>query len=519
MSDFSSKQILIIDCQTTGTHPKNGHLLQIGWSFFNSSSFEEPIIEKWIFKLPKDYVIPEKIRKMQNISDSDLLEGHEPKVIFDRLQEILLKLGDEPIVIAHYAQFEHLFLKSLFLTFLNTEQLNFTLLCSQRIAKRLIPTLPSHNLKALAGFFKIQNLPKNEVTSHVMMTSDIWRQLITRLVAIDIINYTGLITWLKTKQQTETSKYYEYNIDRLKRLDISTKPGVYRMLAKDKTILYIGKATSLKSRVNSYFRGVKNRNRRILEMLAQVWDIETIECHTPLEAALLESDEIKKWHPPYNILLKSDDRKLLFYNHEFTAYSEQYDDTFYNGPYRPHDAIATLLTLVQAIVFNEDIDFYNELISAETLHNSWQMFCNLYKFSKNSMYDSPRKFLLIGYNLLNSFETIHGKGTFEKWWISEKKANPEDELSPELRVAHKIFRILLRAAETKRKCRYLKRLFNSKLVIATTQKKLNIINGTIYSDTPYPVNTCTDKTEFNLLHYDRLSILLAAKNKNLVFMS
>ncbi len=518
MHDFSKKHILIIDCQTTGTHPKNDHLLQMGWSLFDPTSFEDPIIEKWIFKLPTDYVIPSKIRKMLNISESELLEGFDPQIIFEQFQEALLKLGEQPIVIAHYAQFEHIFLKSLFLTFANTEQLNFTLLCSQRIAKRLMPTLPSHNLKALAGFFKIQNSPKNEVISHVTMTMDIWKQIIPKLISIDITNYDALITWLNTKQQKETSKYYEYNIDRLKRLDISTQPGVYRMLAKDKTILYIGKATSLKSRVNSYFRGVKNRNRRILEMLAQVWDIETIECQTPLEAALLESDEIKQWHPPYNILLKSDDRKLLFYNHEFTKYSEHYDEIFYNGPYRPHDAMAALLILINALQLSESVDFYNELITPETLQYSWQIFCNQYEFANNLIHNKPREFLLMGYKLLNDFETIHGKGTFEKWWIKEKNENPEDELNQELRVAHKISRILLRAAETKRKCRHLKRLFNSNLVIATTQKKLNIVNGIIDNDTPELVNSSIHKTEFNLLHYDRLSILLAAKNKQLVFI-
>jgi hypothetical protein len=60
-------------------------------------------------------------------------------------------------------------------------------------------------------------------------------------------------------------------VDRIKRLEFPNRPGVYRMLSQSGQVLYVGKATSLKSRVNSYFRGQKGRDRKKLEMLAQVW--------------------------------------------------------------------------------------------------------------------------------------------------------------------------------------------------------------------------------------------------------
>ncbi|MFX6149426.1 nucleotide excision repair endonuclease, partial [Acinetobacter baumannii] len=76
-------------------------------------------------------------------------------------------------------------------------------------------------------------------------------------------------------------------------LQLPDRPGIYRMLAQDGRVLYVGKATSLRSRVNSYFHG-KTQGKRKREMIAQVWDIQVTECGSALEAALLENEEIKR---------------------------------------------------------------------------------------------------------------------------------------------------------------------------------------------------------------------------------
>jgi len=83
-------------------------------------------------------------------------------------------------------------------------------------------------------------------------------------------------------------------------------PGVY--LFKDKTgeILYIGKATSLKDRVRSYFNGSDERGGRIFSMVSQIAKIETIETDSALEALILEANLIKKHQPKYNIKERDD---------------------------------------------------------------------------------------------------------------------------------------------------------------------------------------------------------------------
>jgi excinuclease ABC subunit C len=84
--------------------------------------------------------------------------------------------------------------------------------------------------------------------------------------------------------------------------DFPEKPGVYLMKGKNGTIIYVGKATSLKKRVGSYFTGQKDIKTRIL--VDRINEIEFIVTGNEYEALLLEENLIKKWSPRYNINLK-----------------------------------------------------------------------------------------------------------------------------------------------------------------------------------------------------------------------
>jgi excinuclease ABC subunit C len=86
---------------------------------------------------------------------------------------------------------------------------------------------------------------------------------------------------------------------------LPAKPGVYRMLAPDDTILYVGKARHLKNRVSSYFHG-RAHAEKTQAMLAQVARVEVTVTASETEALLLEYNLIKQHRPRYNILLKDD---------------------------------------------------------------------------------------------------------------------------------------------------------------------------------------------------------------------
>ena len=99
----------------------------------------------------------------------------------------------------------------------------------------------------------------------------------------------------------------------LKKLTLPEAPGVYFFLSAQKKILYIGKATSLKQRVNSYFaKDIKEKRSELIEnMVLEAFTVECTETDSVLEALILETNLIRTHKPRYNT--KSKDDKS--YNH------------------------------------------------------------------------------------------------------------------------------------------------------------------------------------------------------------
>ena len=93
----------------------------------------------------------------------------------------------------------------------------------------------------------------------------------------------------------------------IKKLRISEKPGVY-FFKKDKDILYIGKATSLKDRIKSYFGKdlIQTRGPLLVDLIFKANKIDWQETDSVLEALILEANLIKKYQPKYNTKEKSD---------------------------------------------------------------------------------------------------------------------------------------------------------------------------------------------------------------------
>ena len=131
-------------------------------------------------------------------------------------------------------------------------------------------------------------------------------------------------------------------------------PGVYKMLGKNGDILYVGKAKSLKNRVNSYFaKTIDHPKTRAL--VSRIHNIETIITRSETEALLLEQNLIKEHRPPYNVLLR-DDKSYLYV---FISADQPYPRLAYGrgkakhqkgkffGPFPSAHAAKETLTLMQ----------------------------------------------------------------------------------------------------------------------------------------------------------------------------
>ena len=86
---------------------------------------------------------------------------------------------------------------------------------------------------------------------------------------------------------------------------LPTRPGVYRMQDARGDVLYVGKARALKNRVTNYTQ-IARLSKRLQRMVAQTRSMTIVTTNSEAEALLLEAQLIKRYRPPYNVLLRDD---------------------------------------------------------------------------------------------------------------------------------------------------------------------------------------------------------------------
>src|ERR1044071_7751007 len=100
---------------------------------------------------------------------------------------------------------------------------------------------------------------------------------------------------------------------------LPARPGVYRMQDARGDVLYVGKARALRNRVMNYTQ-VARLPKRLQRMVSQTRSMTIVTTRTEAEALLLEAQLIKRFRPPYNVLLRDDKSFpfiLLREDHEF----------------------------------------------------------------------------------------------------------------------------------------------------------------------------------------------------------
>jgi excinuclease ABC subunit C len=156
--------------------------------------------------------------------------------------------------------------------------------------------------------------------------------------------------------------------------NLPNRPGVYRMIGKDGEVLYVGKARSLKKRVQSYARPGGHTNR-MARMIAATAGMEFITTATETEALLLEANLIKRLMPRFNVILRDDKSFpyiLIARDHEAPQVLKhrgaQKREGDYFGPFASAGAVnRTINTLQRAFLLRSCSDSYYEARSRPCL--------------------------------------------------------------------------------------------------------------------------------------------------------
>ena len=294
----------MVDCQATAAAPR-GHLLEIGWARVGSTVAHS---HACLIALPDGEHIPPAVTRITGISEPMMRAAVNARHAWHELSSHAASLAQQPApTVIHFAQFEQQFLRTL-----AGAVFPLDVVCTRNIARRLLPHLPRCSLRALAGYFGRAVGALRRSADHVDATVFVWQELVRLLETKGVSTWSALHDWLGAPVELARCRGRVWPMPRDVRLALPHAPGIYRMLRIDGSVLYVGKAASLHHRVNSYFRKQRDVRERLLEMLSQARAISFDVTPSPLEAALLESDEIKRHHPPYNVALTIHDRALWF---------------------------------------------------------------------------------------------------------------------------------------------------------------------------------------------------------------
>lgn len=282
----------VVDVETTGLSPSNNRIIEIalvkirdGKIADNFHSFINPGRE-----------IPYYITQFTGITNDDVYDAPFFEEIAD---DILLFIGNS-ILTGHNLSFDKSFLRrELFST--NREDIQNKDICTLKIARRLYPELPSKSLGALCKYLGIRNKNSHRALSDAQATAKILFKMIDHLYKN--FEITTLDKLLDFQKSPDVKK--KINIKKSLAEDTSAlpnAPGVYYFLNGKGNIIYIGKAKSLKDRLNSYFSSSTPRKSK--KIVQQASHLKIQITNSELTALLLEAELIKHINPKHNSQLK-----------------------------------------------------------------------------------------------------------------------------------------------------------------------------------------------------------------------
>jgi DNA polymerase III subunit epsilon len=286
-------EFVVVDLETASGRPAPGSIIEIGAYRMRGRQILEPFQN-----LVKPRIrIPRFVARLTSITE-DMIASAPP--IEEVLPSFRAFLGNA-VMVAHNAQFDHAFLDFEFRRLFGIGLLN-PVLCTLRMARRLLPSVRRRRLDLLAEHFGLSTAGRHRGLGDARMAAELLSIFLEMLSQMGLNRLDRL---LDHHSRGVAGRRIERYVAPEVIAAMPQRPGVYLMRNQHGDLLYVGKATRLRDRVASYFNGDSHLSGKIAELVNHVWQIEARPMRSALEAALLEARLIRELKPPYNRMLKS----------------------------------------------------------------------------------------------------------------------------------------------------------------------------------------------------------------------
>jgi DNA polymerase-3 subunit epsilon len=273
----------VLDLETTGATAADCEITEIGAVKFVGG---EPAGTFQTLVNPGGE-IPPFITVLTGITQAMVIEA---PTISEALPAFLEFIGDA-VIVGHNVRFDLSFLNA------SAERLGYGRLPNRSVdtlglARRLVRSeVRNLKLSSLAAHFRAPSPPTHRALDDAKATAHVFWALLERAGPLGVTHLDDLLMLPTARGSAHYGKIELTS-------DAPRRPGVYFFLDRDGTVIYVGKAKNLRSRVRSYFYG--DDRRSVAQMLRDLERIEYRVCATELEAEVTELRLIGEHRPRYN---------------------------------------------------------------------------------------------------------------------------------------------------------------------------------------------------------------------------
>ncbi len=286
----------IVDIETTGSHANANGITEVAIYIHDG----EKVVDEYQTLINPKQEIPDFIQSLTGISNETVKNAPT----FEEVAPTIFQYLDGKIFVAHNVNFDYSFINH------HLKREGFTLsskkLCTVRLARKILPGLPSYSLGKLCRSLSITIENRHRAAGDALATTTLFKMM------IDADDHQYIEEALNAKTKEEVLPPY---ISRLQLEGIPRQPGVYYFKDKKDKIIYVGKAKNLYKRILSHFSN-NDTHKNKQDFLREIRKISHQVCGTELQALILENIEIKRLWPEKNKAAKHPEKRFALYKYE-----------------------------------------------------------------------------------------------------------------------------------------------------------------------------------------------------------
>ncbi|HET7896842.1 MAG TPA: exonuclease domain-containing protein [Flavisolibacter sp.] len=274
----------IVDIETTGGYAAANGIIEISIQVFDG----EKVVEQFESLVNPGQVIPRYIQAFTGITNEMVTDAPS----FEDIAEKVFTILQGNIFVAHNVNFDYSFVKS------NLDYFGYTFnakkLCTVRLSRQIFPGFPSYSLGNLCQSLNIPIENRHRAGGDAGATVVLFQKLLEN-------DARGAITASLNRNSKEA--ILPPNVPRSHFEALPSTPGVYYFHDQKGKVIYVGKAKNIRQRVNSHFSN-NSDGRQKQNFVRNMHGITFQQTATELMAAILESTEIKRLWPAFNVSQK-----------------------------------------------------------------------------------------------------------------------------------------------------------------------------------------------------------------------